>query len=147
MFDLPRSFDPFRELDAIASEFGRVLFSDGSPFRRFHADTSPAMNVWENEDGVVVKADLPGMQADSLDVSVNGDALTIAGAFAAEPTTEDGAKFHRRERSNGDFNRTVQLPYEVDGDSATATYADGVLTVQLSRPENLKPKKITVQAV
>ena len=145
MFQLPRSFDPFRELDALANEFGQML-TDGKPFGRFR-ETGPAMNVWQNDDGVVVKADLPGLNAESLDVSVEGEVLTVGGAYEDDSAVTENTTFHRRERATGKFARTIHLPYEVDANTAEATYANGVLTMKLPRPEEHKPKKITVQAI
>lgn len=149
MFQLPRSFDPFRELDVLANEFGQMLVnsqSQASPFRR-HQSTGPAMNVWKDDDGIVVKADLPGLNAESLDVAVEGQVLTVGGSYEDDLVEDENSKIHRRERATGKFARTIQLPYDVDAGTANATYANGVLTVKLSRPEEHKPKKITVQAV
>jgi len=147
MFQLSRSFDPFRELDAFANEVNRLTFSNGNPFRRFRMESVPAINVWQDDNGVVVKADLPGLKAESLDLSVEGEVLTVGGSFEDDPELDENAKIHRRERATGEFTRTLRLPYEVDAGTADATYADGVLTVKLSRPEEQKPKKITVQAI
>jgi HSP20 family protein len=147
MFQLSRSFDPFRELDDFANEVNRFTFADGTPFRRFRMESVPAINVWQDDNGVVVKADLPGMNAESLDVSVEGEVLTVGGSYEDDSTADENATIHRRERATGAFNRTIRLPYEVDAGTADATYTNGVLTIKLSRPEEQRPKKITVQAV
>ena len=147
MFELSRTFDPFRELDAFANEVNRLMFSDGNPFRRFRMESVPAINVWQDNNGLVVKADLPGLNADSLDVSVEGEVLTVGGSYNDDLSSDDKAKVHRRERATGQFTRTIRLPYQVDAGTAEASYSNGVLTVKLARPEEQKPKKITVQAV
>ena len=146
MFDFDRTIDAFRELDAIRDEVSRVFFGHGRPMSR--SMETPAVNIWKSEDGLVLTADLPGLSADNLDVSVEGDSVTIRGDFGGSGNdANEEATFHRRERLHGRFSRTLSLPYEVDGDKTEATYEKGVLTLQLARPESTKPRKVTVQAV
>jgi HSP20 family protein len=105
----------------------------------------PAMNIWANADGVVVTAELPGINIDDLEISVHNNTLTLQGQRSREDLGED-VTFHRRERGVGQFQRTFQLPYEVESDAVEAAYTNGVLSITLPRAEADKPKKITVRA-
>ena len=109
------------------------------------AGTYPALNVWTNEDGLVLTAELPGFSPDDIDISVVGDSLTLSGERKADDVPE-GTRYHRRERGYGKFSRTLQLPYTVEADGVEALFNNGILHVQLPRAEADKPKKITVKS-
>jgi HSP20 family protein len=104
----------------------------------------PALNVWGNADNVVVTAELPGLAADDLDISVVNNQLTIKGERKAEQPAE-GAVCHRRERVDGNFVRTVRLPFAVENDKVSARYENGVLTISMPRHEATKPKRIEIK--
>jgi HSP20 family protein len=104
----------------------------------------PAVNVWEDENNLFVEAEVPGLKAEDLDVTVVGDELTIKGE-----RTEDGpaeGAFHRRERGVGSFTRIVRLTSEVDADRVQASLAEGVLLLTLPKAETAKPRKIKVKS-
>ena len=103
----------------------------------------PAMNVWTNENGAVVTAELPGFEPQSIDISVVGDTLSVSGNRAADDVGE--ARYHRRERGCGRFTRSFQLPFQVEGDAVEAAFEKGVLRITLPRAEADKPKKIAVK--
>jgi HSP20 family protein len=105
----------------------------------------PVMNVWSNEDGAVVTAELPGVEAEDIDISVVGDTLTLSGSRPADEL-EDGEKFHRRERSYGKFNRSFKLPFRIETDQIEASFDKGVLHISVPRSEADKPKKISVKS-
>jgi HSP20 family protein len=105
----------------------------------------PVMNVWSNEDGAVVTAELPGVDAENIDISVVGDTLTLSGNRQADDLNES-EKFHRRERGFGQFSRSFQLPFRVEIDDIEATFEKGVLHISLPRSEADKPKKISVNS-
>lgn len=113
--------------------------------RLAHVNTYPAMNVWANEDSALVTAELPGVNADDLEIALMDDTLTVSGKRQTEGL-EDGERLHRRERVYGEFTRTFQLPFTVEADSVEAAFEKGVLNIVLPRAEADKPKKITVQA-
>ena len=143
--------DPFdfrsslREMDALRREMNRLFDTwDGWPRVRTPSDY-PAMNVWANEDGVIVSAELPGIEPDDLDISVQENVLTVSGHRAPEDVDEETV-YHRRERGTGNFRRAFRLPFEVDADAVEATYEKGVLSITLPRAEEDKPRKITVKA-
>jgi HSP20 family protein len=132
---------PWEEMERMRHEMNR-LFSTMSSRRT--APSFPAMNVWTNQEGAVITAELPGLNADDIDISVVGDTLTLSGVRQAEEL--EGARYHRRERGYGKFTRTFQLPFPVEADKVQASFDKGVLYVSLPRAEADKPRKITVKA-
>lgn len=137
---------PFRELEdwerRLEDFFGRPMWS------RLPVDERgwmPAVDVFEKDDKFVVKAELPGMKEEDIDVSVIGDMLMIKG----EKKTESEAKeedYYRCERVYGSFYRSIPLPSTVDASKIEANYDDGVLEVTLPKTTEVKPKKIAVAA-
>ncbi len=109
------------------------------------AASYPAMNVWTNGDGAIVTAELPGIDLDTLEISVHNDTLTLSGERKPEGLGE-GEAYHRRERSYGQFKRAFQLPFQVASDKVEASYDKGVLQITLPRTEADKPRKIQVRA-
>ncbi len=105
----------------------------------------PAVDVFEKEDKFVVKAELPGMKEDNIDVSVVGDTLSIKGEKKTE-TEVKNEDYYRCERSYGTFYRSIPLPSNVDVDKIEASFDDGVLEVNLPKSAKVKPKKISVSA-
>lgn len=136
---------PWREMERLQREMNR-LFSDASTgFGPRVSPSYPAINVWTNDEGVVVTAELPGVNPDEIDISVVGDTLTLKGA--RQPVElKEGEKFHRQERRFGSFTRTFQLPFQVEADEVEAVFEKGVLHVSLPRAEVDKPKKIAIKA-
>ena len=103
----------------------------------------PALDVYEDKDNLTVKAELPGMKREEIEVSLHDGALTISGERKSE--TKDGnAEVYRSERFVGRFQRTVTLPSPVASDKVKASYKDGILTVTLPKAEEAKPRKIQV---
>lgn len=105
----------------------------------------PAMNVWTNEDGAVVTAELPGIDPEKLDIAVVENTLTLSGERTPIELTE-GDVYHRRERGSGKFTRSFQLPFNVEANNVQAVYEQGVLHITLPRAEADKPRKIVVKA-
>jgi HSP20 family protein len=138
---LVRHWDPWRDLDRFCSE------AVGERVRRASSGVSfPAINIWQSEDGFRLIAEVPGLSADDLDITVTDDTVTIKGARPQEPL-EEGETLIREERASQPFSRAVKLPCEVDPQQASATYEKGVLTLTLNRPAQHKPKKVAVRAV
>ena len=136
---------PFEELEQMRSRMDRLSegLSRGS-WREPTAGVFPLMNVTEDKDNYYLRAELPGIGAEELDISVTGDTLSLSGErkMAAE---DEQAKYHRRERDAGKFNRIVSLPDQIDTQKVEARCADGILTVILPKAEAVKPKQITVK--
>lgn len=135
-------WDPWRELEQLRGEVNR-LFSDWRrPALRRSAEF-PAVNVWQNEQSLLLTAEVPGVNPDELDITVAGSSVTLSGR-RREQSVGEGGSFHRRERWSEPFSRTVELPVEIDTQNPEATYERGVLTVKLQRPKEQQPKKINV---
>lgn len=105
----------------------------------------PPVNLYVNDQDVLLTLEMPGIDPSRVDVTVTGDTVTLRGERTIEKG-QDGETFHRRERPSGRFNRELELPFEVDPSKTEATYERGVLKVWLARPESLKPRKVTVKS-
>jgi HSP20 family protein len=142
-------FDPFGEMVTLRSAMDR-LFEDSfvSPltWRTFSGEVShPSLDVHQTADEIVVTAALPGLKADDVDITITGQTLSIRGEFKAdEEISRD--QYLYRERRFGAFHRQLQLPVRVQGDAATATFENGVLTLRIPKAEEVKPRQIQVKA-
>jgi HSP20 family protein len=106
---------------------------------------NPAVDLFEDKDNVIVKAELPGLKREDIEVSLHDGALSISGERKSEEKVEN-AEVRRTERFVGRFQRTITLPSSVKGDKVSAQYKDGVLTVTLPKAEEAKPRQIQVSA-
>ena len=137
---------PFEELDRMRREMNRLAGPQGSGiFSQAGAGVFPLMNVTEDSDKFVVRAELPGMKADEIDISVTHDTLSISGERKIPAESED-AKYHRREREAGKFSRIVSMPSPINTEKVEATSIDGILTVVLTKAEESKPKQISIKS-
>ncbi len=134
-------WDPFREIESLRREMNR-LFAQTGPWI---APAFPALNIWVQDHDALVTAELPGVDPQDLDISVDGDALTLSGTRNVD-TLKEGESYHRQERSGGSFSRTIQLPFKVEADKVTAKYERGILQITLPRAEEDKPKKIQIKS-
>ncbi|HDQ72581.1 MAG TPA: Hsp20/alpha crystallin family protein [Chloroflexi bacterium] len=132
---------PWREMERLRREMNRLFAT--APAGR--VATYPALNIWANEDGALVTAELPGVDPEAIDISVVGDTLTLKGSREPEAADEEQT-YHRRERGYGSFSRSLQLPFSVEANEVDATFEKGILQINLPRAEADKPKKITVKA-
>ena len=105
----------------------------------------PLINVGENDDHVIISAELPGVRAEDLDISVKGDAVTIKGEKKVGPHPAE-ANFYRKERHEGAFSRVLTLPYKVEYDAADAVFKNGILTLTLPKAAEARPRQITVKS-
>jgi HSP20 family protein len=103
----------------------------------------PPVDIYEDKDNLTVKAELPGMKKEEISISLHNGYLTLSGERKEEQKYE-GADASRSERLLGRFQRTVNLPCQVNADAIKATYTDGVLTVVLPKAEEAKPKQIPI---
>jgi HSP20 family protein len=140
------SMNPWRELEQVQREMDRVFSEFAQRGGQRVSPGYPAINIWANNEGVMVTAELPGVKADDIDISVVGDTLTLSGN--REPyQLQEGERFHRRERRHGKFTRSFELPFKVEADHVNAVFEKGVLHISLPRAEEEKPRKITVKGV
>ena len=107
------------------------------------AGVFPPVNIYDDGEGFLVRAEMPGIERDELDVSAKGDQVTIRGARRI-PEAGETASYHRRERDSGTFRRSVTMPDAVDPDKVRATYRNGVLEVYAPRAEEARPRTIQV---
>jgi len=113
--------------------------------RPLEMEWAPAVDVSETADQVVIKAEVPGMEAKDIDISLAGDVLTIKGEKKSE-REEKKENYHLVERTYGSFSRSLKLPTAVDADKIEASYKQGVLTVSCPKKEEVKPKAIEIKA-
>lgn len=141
---------PFEEMERMMDEMMRWPFR---PWRRpliwwrlpaEEVGWSPPIEMYEKADKFIVRADLPGMKKDDLDISVIGDTLTIRGERKPEAEIKD-EEYIRCELCYGKFSRAITLPSAVDPSKVEATYENGILVINLPKAEEAKPKKIEVK--
>ena len=143
-----RLWDPFANLLDFNEELNRMFApvlarrTDIEP-RGFFMDFVPALNVAENKDGYVVRAELPGLDKDAVHVTYRAGALILSGEKKCEEKEEE-ENYYLCERSFGKFERVIDLPKTVEPDKIKATYNDGILEVTVPKKEEAKPKEISV---
>jgi HSP20 family protein len=140
-------WEPLRELASIQNEMNRLFGtvfdapspSNGNTLRRW----MPAMDLVETEEQFVLRADLPGLAEGDVSIEVEDNVLTVSGERKAEhETTKEG--YHRVERAFGSFARSLTLPEGVDAEAVTANFDRGVLEIRIPKPEQRKPRKISI---
>ncbi|MCA1809532.1 MAG: Hsp20/alpha crystallin family protein [Kiritimatiellia bacterium] len=131
------SLSDFRRLQR---EMNRLFEGVGQESEEF-----PALNIWSNNDELVVTAEIPGADPKDINVNVNQDVLTIEGKREPEELAE-GVVCHRMERGSGRFLRSLRLPFDVESEKVQARYKMGILTLTLPRAEMSKPRKIAITA-
>jgi HSP20 family protein len=129
--------DPFAMMRRLSEDFDRLVSGAAPAF--------PAVNVWQGDAAAAVTAELPGVDAADIDISVKDDVLTLSGERRM-PELPEGAVWHRRERGFGRFTRAVRLPFRVDPDKVEARFTDGVLRIAVGRPDTDLPKRIAIKA-
>jgi len=148
MFGLPHWSlrSPFEELDRMKRQMDRMMdFWGGRTTTRNAAGVFPLINLTEDRDHYYIRAELPGMTHDGLDIQVTANTLSISGERQIE--TQGGeVRYHRREREGGHFSRVVTLPGDINVDKVQADLVNGVLTVKVPKAEAQKPRQISVRA-
>ena len=140
-------WEPFRDMLASRREFERFFrdafspaVSEGELSTRTWA---PPVDIYEDGDNLVLKAELPGINPDDVDIRVENNTLYLKGERKFEKEVKE-QNYHRVERSYGTFTRTFSLPNSIDSDKVAANYKDGVLTLTMPKKEEAKPKTIKV---
>jgi HSP20 family protein len=141
-------WEPLKDMVTLRDDFDRLfrgIFGRFPGFLDVEEDFwSPAMDIEEGNDNIVVTTEIPGMKKDDIKVSVRNNVLTVSGERKQEKETKNKT-YHCIERSYGEFSRSVTLPSEVDADKVSAAYKDGVLSITLPKSESAKTKKIEVR--
>ncbi len=138
---LPSVFERFNSL---REEMNRLFDPAVDPVSRLNASFrswAPPLDLYQDRDEFTVLVDLPGMKKEDVDISLQGDALTISGNRNREEKDDEGL---RSERFSGSFQRTITLPAPVDASKVKASYQDGILQIVLPKAEEAKPKQIEV---
>jgi HSP20 family protein len=139
-------WEPAREMMTLREAMDH-LFDDAftRPLSLAGNWSAPAIDMYQTDNEIVVKAALPGIKADEVQINVTGDTLTVKGEVKQEEEKKEKA-YHIREQRWGAFERSILLPTEVIADKAKADFENGILTVTLPKAEDVKPKTITVRA-
>jgi HSP20 family protein len=141
-------YDPFGDLRTLQDEMNRLFsgtFSRGSQDEVLRGAWSPSVDIFENKNEIVLEAELPGMSAEDVSVSIENNVLTLHGERRFEKKDE-GDNFHRVERSYGSFTRSFTLPPTVSSENANAEFNNGVLRLTLAKREEAKPRRIEIKA-
>ena len=128
-----------RDMARLQDAMTRGFFRESGP-RMF-----PLVNITQDKDNLYVRAELPGVAASDMDLSVKGNSISISGKREL-PVESDSVSYHRRERDGGSFSRSIELPAAFDRDRVDAKFENGVLSIVLPLAEETKPKQITVKA-
>lgn len=134
-------WDPFREMTQLQNRFDRLFEAVGGRQESW----LPAVDVFDTQDAVVLKAELAGMNPDDIQIEVEDNVLTIKGERKFEEKVDE-ERYYRVERRFGSFQRSLALPQGVKADQIEAAYDEGILTVTVPKAEQEKPKRIEVQA-
>lgn len=134
----------FEQFNRMRQQFDRVFGDDSSTQRGLlGAGVFPQINLTEDADRFYLRAELPGVKSEDLDLQATGKNLTITGERKIE-TENDGVRYHRRERESGKFSRILTMPTEIEPDRIEAKMQDGVLTIRVPKAEAVKPRQITI---
>lgn len=130
-----RFWDPWREFERMSRALSRMPSAQEYDF--------PLVNLWVSGDKATVITELPGVNPDDIDINVVDGALVLKGTRESEPLTDEET-YHRKERRQGTFSKSIELPFRVEADKVKAGYKKGILTIELPRAEADKPKKISI---
>ena len=141
-------WEPYREMmslrDAMNHLFEESFLRPGFFAGAESTSMGTPLDVYETEDSVVLKAIVPGIKPEDLDVTITGDVLTIKGEFKPEEQTEKPRNYIRQERRYGAFCRQLTLPAAIDTNSVSATFENGILTLDMPKREEVKPKSVKI---
>ena len=137
-----RVADPFQTLMALQRALSDTRGRDWFGLRTAGRGGFPLLNVFQKNEDFVLIAELPGVEKDSLDIQIKNNEVRISGTKSID--YDEQQSVHRRERLAGQFDRTMQIPAEIDSEKVTAEYRNGVLTIFLPRSESDKPRSVRV---
>ena len=141
----PTFDNPFGDLDQVRREMRRLFDTfAGDTVADRGAGVFPPVNISQDADNYYLRAEIPGIKPEELALSAVANRVSLAGRREIQ-REQDRVSYHRKERADGSFNRTVTLPTEIDAQRVDARYADGILTLTLPKAEETKPRQITVR--
>lgn len=139
---------PWREMTSFHDRINRLF--DEPVFRPALLDKegslsewSPRVDIYDRDEAIVIKAELPGMEKKDIDIDIEGGILTLKGERSHEEEVKEN-NYYRKERSFGKFHRAFKLPEDVDPEKIKADFKNGILKIDIPKPEERKPRKITV---
>jgi HSP20 family protein len=137
---------PFAEMHRLARQMDQMADAMiGRPEMRWlSSKVFPAINITEDKDNYYVRAELPGIKSDDIELESTGRKLAISGERKIRSEGES-AKYHRKEREEGKFSRVIHMPGEVNADSVNAKLVNGVLTITIAKSEAAKPRQIAIE--
>lgn len=139
-------WDPFREMERLQQRMDRIYQDTFSPgLAQWHAGVYPLVNITEDHDYIYVRAELPGVKPGDLEITIHQGNLILRGERKI-PAEEKEVNYHRRERESGFFRRVINLPSPVNPEKVEAGCKDGILTIKMAKPEEIKPRLITVKS-
>jgi HSP20 family protein len=138
---MKRFADSVPEMIDLQREINRLFYNVGQSMTLEY----PAVNVWEKEDRLIVTTELPGVDPENINISVTGTILTISGMSKAD-SIKEGETYLRQERELGNFQRNIQLPFQIDSKEVEAKYEKGILKITLPRIKEDLPKKIKINS-
>ena len=134
--------DPF---EVLQSELERMVDAAFGPVGQAGGGLYPPMNVFDHGDAFVVKAEVPGVTPEKIEIHVEDDTLTLRGERAFSEPSKNAA-YHRRERGQGEFRRVIRIPGRVAADEAKAQYRDGILTITIPKAKEARPRRVQIEA-
>ena len=141
-------WEPAREMMSLREAMDHLFddaFTRPLSIRDGWSSVAPAIDMYQTDDEIVVKAALPGIKADEVQINITGEVLTLKGDVQQNQEMEEKA-WHLREQRFGSFERSIALPTDVVADKAKAEFENGILTITLPKADEVKPKTITVKA-
>lgn len=136
-------FDPYRDMSSLREDMNRLFARAVGETRPTTSAWSPALDVVERDDEILIRADLAGLTAEDIDVQVDDDVLTISGERRFTDEVKDD-HYYRLERAYGSFQRSVSLPQGVESDAIAANAENGVLEVRVPKSAEVQPRKIAI---
>ena len=137
-------WDPFRDLATLHDRFNQVLSAAGDSVEDHHGDWAPPVDIVEQDDALIIRAELPGLKTEDIDIRVENGKLVLRGERKQDRQTDD-TKVYRLERVYGTFTRRFALPTSVDSSKISAAYKNGVLEVTLPKADEAKERKVEIK--
>ncbi len=134
--------DGLKEMQYLSNRLNRLVNSEYSNYSFEH----PTFNVYSNQDSAIITSELPGIELDDIDIQIVHNTITIKTNKMEEKLDAETSHWLKRERTYGQMVRSVELPFEVDANKTKAKFNRGILTIELPRKEEDKPKKISIKA-
>jgi len=141
-------WDPFRNVSTLQDRINRMFDEAFTRSKEFDDDASmgawrPDVDIYDTDDALIVKAELAGVPKENVTVDVKDNILTIKGERSVDNEVKE-ENYYRRERSFGSFQRSFTLPAAINPDDIKAVYKDGILEIEIPKPEEKKPKQVTI---